>query len=221
MIKCVKYSLASLVISVFLFLPIPIESKAQDKPSVSEFVNCVSFFSRILRVRENNCRRWEFEVSIDGTGVPGPEGPQGPAGPQGPQGEPGEDADPADVQAAIDNALNTFKDDLCSSGTAVPDTCPCADKEFKSQTCLSNCVYVNTSQQAPPDPPQSGSELTATRVTLIELICLISCSDSLSEQDPECVTDCNSDGYDDDLSIYLAPAFFDADNNGVLDECEG
>jgi len=57
--------LAVLLVPAFQGVP---QANAQEPPSLSEFVNCVSFFSRVLRVRENRCRRWEFEVKVDGDG---------------------------------------------------------------------------------------------------------------------------------------------------------
>lgn len=45
-----------------------INTQAQETPSISEFNNCVSFFTRKLSVREKNCRWYEFEVSVEGGG---------------------------------------------------------------------------------------------------------------------------------------------------------
>jgi hypothetical protein len=40
--------------------------QAEDTPSISEFTNCVSFFTRKLSVRENKCKWYEFEISVNG-----------------------------------------------------------------------------------------------------------------------------------------------------------
>ena len=45
-------------------------ASAQDIPSISEFTNCVSVFSRRVTAREGNCRFWEFEVVVEGGGEP-------------------------------------------------------------------------------------------------------------------------------------------------------
>ena len=78
MIKTVKYSICSLIFLALVVVPSSYEVQAQDLPSITELVNCVSFFSRIHRVRENDCKWYEFEVTVEGGGAQGPPGPPGP-----------------------------------------------------------------------------------------------------------------------------------------------
>ena len=67
-----------MIIFVLFAVPLTYETQADDIPSISEFTNCVSFFSRRVTAREGSCRWWEFEVVIEG-GAQGPPGPPGPA----------------------------------------------------------------------------------------------------------------------------------------------
>jgi len=63
-----KKLIAISVLLLFVSVPMGSSLNAEEPPELSEFVNCVSFFSRVLRVRENRCRRWEFEVKVEGNG---------------------------------------------------------------------------------------------------------------------------------------------------------
>ena len=59
-------AISVLILFVSASLDYSSSAQAEDTPSISAFHSCVNFFSRKLSVRENACRRFEFEVSVDG-----------------------------------------------------------------------------------------------------------------------------------------------------------